>query len=62
VAVPWEWWRVLSLHIGRLRMPSVVGLLEQRELATHRRVDGPREEADRIQADSPRPSWSGRSG
>jgi hypothetical protein len=43
-------------------MPSVVGLLEQRELATRRRVDGLREEADRIQADSPRPSWSGRSG
>ncbi|MFJ6186170.1 hypothetical protein [Streptomyces sp. NPDC092295] len=32
-------------------MPSVVGLLEQYELAARRRVDGPREEADRIQAE-----------
>ncbi|WP_405654054.1 hypothetical protein [Streptomyces sp. NBC_00019] len=32
-------------------MPSVVGLLEQRELATRRRVDELREEADRIQAE-----------
>ncbi|MFH8776181.1 hypothetical protein [Streptomyces sp. NPDC017958] len=32
-------------------MPSVVGLLEQRELAARRRVDGLREEADRIQAE-----------
>jgi hypothetical protein len=31
-------------------MPSVVGLLEQHELAARRRVDGLREEADRIQA------------
>ncbi|GGX80946.1 hypothetical protein GCM10010358_39000 [Streptomyces minutiscleroticus] len=32
-------------------MPSVVGLLEQRELAARRRVDGVREEADRLQAE-----------
>jgi hypothetical protein len=32
-------------------MPSVVGLLEQQELAARRRVDGLREEADRIQAE-----------
>ena len=32
-------------------MPSVVGLLEQRELVARRRVDGLREEADRIQAE-----------
>lgn len=32
-------------------MPSVVGLLEQRELGARRRVDGLREEADRIQAE-----------
>jgi hypothetical protein len=32
-------------------MPAVVGLLEQRELAARRRVDGLREEADRIQAE-----------
>ncbi|MBT2472554.1 hypothetical protein J7E97_33060 [Streptomyces sp. ISL-66] len=32
-------------------MPSVVGLLEQHELAASRRVDGLREEADRIQAE-----------
>jgi hypothetical protein len=32
-------------------MPSVVGLLEQREVAARRRVDGLREEADRIQAE-----------
>lgn len=32
-------------------MPSVVGLLEQNELAARRRVDGLREEADRIQAE-----------
>jgi hypothetical protein len=32
-------------------MPSVVGLLEQRELAARRRVDELREEADRIQAE-----------
>ncbi|MER5531947.1 hypothetical protein ABT075_46465 [Streptomyces sp. NPDC002677] len=31
-------------------MPSVVGLVEQRELAARRRVDGLREEVDRIQA------------
>src|SRR4051794_35551152 len=32
-------------------MPSVVGLLEQRELAARRRVDGLREEVDRMQAE-----------
>lgn len=32
-------------------MPSVVGLLEERELAARRRVDELREEADRIQAE-----------
>jgi hypothetical protein len=32
-------------------MPSVVGLLEQHELAARRRVNGLREEADRIQAE-----------
>ncbi|MFG2785968.1 hypothetical protein ACGFY7_50195 [Streptomyces prunicolor] len=32
-------------------MPSVVGLLEQREVAARRRVDGLKEEADRVQAE-----------
>ncbi|MFC4034634.1 hypothetical protein ACFO3J_24635 [Streptomyces polygonati] len=32
-------------------MPSVVGLLEQHEVAARRRVDGLREEADRIHAE-----------
>jgi hypothetical protein len=32
-------------------MPSVVGLLQERELGARRRVDGLREEADRIQAE-----------
>ncbi|MFF7771664.1 hypothetical protein ACFZC7_34820 [Streptomyces massasporeus] len=32
-------------------MPSVVGLLEHRELAARRRVDGLREEADRVHAE-----------
>ncbi|MEU8696027.1 hypothetical protein AB0C67_48530, partial [Streptomyces sp. NPDC048665] len=32
-------------------MPSVVGLLEQRELSARRRVDELREEADRVQAE-----------
>ncbi len=32
-------------------MPSVVGLLEQRELVARRRVDELQEEADRIQAE-----------
>ena len=32
-------------------MPSIVGLLEQHERAARRRVDGLREEADRIQAE-----------
>jgi hypothetical protein len=36
---------------GEAWMPSVVGLLEQHELAARRRVDGLREEADRIQAE-----------
>src|ERR1041385_1328857 len=41
----------MSLLPGRLRMPSVVGLLEQHELAARCRVDGLREEADRIQGE-----------
>ncbi|MEE1804962.1 hypothetical protein [Streptomyces sp. BE133] len=32
-------------------MPSIAGLLEQQEVAARRRVDGLREEADRIQAE-----------
>jgi len=36
---------------GEVGMPSVVGLLEEHELAARRRVDGLREEADRIQAE-----------
>ncbi|WP_327273954.1 hypothetical protein OG609_19285 [Streptomyces sp. NBC_01224] len=32
-------------------MPSIVGLLEQQEVAARRRVGGLREEADRIQAE-----------
>ncbi|CAM5236252.1 hypothetical protein SFIMM107S_04255 [Streptomyces griseus] len=32
-------------------MPSVVGLLEQRELTARHRVDALREEVDRIQAE-----------
>ncbi|MBT3153941.1 hypothetical protein HTV45_24255 [Streptomyces sp. CHD11] len=32
-------------------MPSIIGLLEQQEHAARRRVDGLREEADRIQAE-----------
>lgn len=47
----WEWWRVVSSLPRRLRMPSVVGLLEQHELDARRRVDGLREEADRLQAE-----------
>ncbi|MCX4869654.1 hypothetical protein OIC43_43255 [Streptomyces sp. NBC_00825] len=43
--------RVVSSLSGRLQMPSVVGLLEQHELAARRRVDGLRKEADRIQAE-----------
>jgi hypothetical protein len=39
-SLPWGSW-----------MPSVVGLLEQRELCARRRVDELREEADRIQAE-----------
>lgn len=34
-------------------MPSVVGLLEQRELTARRRVDDLREEADRLQTELP---------
>jgi hypothetical protein len=37
--------------LGRLWMPSVVGLLEERELGARRRVDELREEADRIHAE-----------
>lgn len=47
----WEPLPVVSSLPGRLRMPSVVGLLEQHELAARSRVDGLREEADRIQAE-----------
>lgn len=39
-------------------MPSVVGLLEQHELAARRRVDGLREEADRIQAELEWQEWA----
>ncbi|MET8243242.1 hypothetical protein ABZV31_01685 [Streptomyces sp. NPDC005202] len=38
-------------------MPSVVGLLEQRELVARRRVDELREEADRIQAELAVAEW-----
>jgi hypothetical protein len=48
---PWEWWRVVSSLWWRSWMPSVVGSLEQHEIAARRRVDGLREEADRIQAE-----------
>src|SRR5512147_1669752 len=41
----------MSSLLWGLRMPSVVGLLEQRELGARRRVDELREEADRIQAE-----------
>lgn len=41
----------MSLLPGMSRMPSVVGLLEQHELAARPRVDGLREEADRVQAE-----------
>lgn len=41
---------MLSLP-GRSWLPSVVGLLEQRERGARRRVDELREEADRIQAE-----------
>lgn len=47
----WEWWAVVSSLLWGLWMPSVLGLLEQRELAARRRVDALREEADRIQAE-----------
>src|SRR5690348_3815340 len=49
--IPWELWPVVSPLFGRSRMPSVVGLLEQHELAARRRVDELREEADRVQAE-----------
>jgi hypothetical protein len=45
---------VVTCHVIVARepqMPSVVGLLEQHELAARRRVDGLREEADRVQAE-----------
>ncbi|MGA5474364.1 hypothetical protein ACPCUK_37120 [Streptomyces arboris] len=38
-------------------MPSVVGLLEQRELGARRRVDELREEADRVQAELVVAEW-----
>ena len=41
---------MLSLP-GRLWMPSVVGLLEQRDLGARPRVEELREEADCIQAE-----------
>jgi hypothetical protein len=41
----------MSLLLWGSWMPSVVGLLEQRELVARRRVDELREEADRIQAE-----------
>lgn len=41
----------MSLLLWGSWMPSVVGLLEQRELGARRRVDELREEADRIQAE-----------
>ena len=41
----------MSSLLWGLWMPSVVGLLEQRELGARRRVDELREEADRIQAE-----------
>ncbi|MFC8076709.1 hypothetical protein ACFUN8_14370 [Streptomyces sp. NPDC057307] len=37
-AILWEWWAVVLSLLWRSWMPSVVGLLEQRELATRRRV------------------------
>ncbi|MEW2134838.1 hypothetical protein [Streptomyces sp. NPDC005435] len=36
--IRWEWWRAVSSFPGRLRMPSVVGLPEQHELAARRPV------------------------
>ncbi|MGW3359974.1 hypothetical protein ACWDFL_31940 [Streptomyces bungoensis] len=51
MAAVWEWWLIMSSLLWRTRMPSVVGLLEEHELAARRRVDGVREEADRIQAE-----------
>lgn len=41
----------MSSLLWGLWMPSVVGLLEQRELGARRRVDELREEADRIQVE-----------
>ncbi len=52
MAIWWEAWPVGLSFAGEAGMPSVVGLLEEHELAARRRVDGLREEADRIQAES----------
>jgi hypothetical protein len=49
--ISWELWPVGLSLAGEAGMASVVGLLEQHELAARRRVDGLREEADRIQAE-----------
>jgi hypothetical protein len=45
VGPAWEWWLVVSSLPWRSRMPSVVGLLEEHELAARRRVETLREEA-----------------
>jgi hypothetical protein len=42
---------VLSSLLWGSQVPSVVRMLEQRELGARRRVDELREEADRIQAE-----------
>lgn len=49
--IRWKLWLVGLLFSGRSRMPSVSGLLEDRELAARRRVEELREEADRVQAE-----------
>lgn len=49
--IRWELWPVGLLYSGRSRMPSVSGLLEERELAARRRVEELREAADRVQAE-----------
>jgi hypothetical protein len=51
LAIRWEGWAVVSSLRGGLEMPSVVGLLEEREFAARRRVDELRTQADRIQAE-----------
>jgi hypothetical protein len=51
VVVRWKWWPGGSSFPRWSRMPPVVGLLEQDELAARRQVDGLREETDRIQAE-----------